>query len=800
MAPLSLALVSVMLYFFRFVYAEVVTAMPMNGGSYTALNNTTSKRVAALAACLSLVSYVATAVVSAESAVQYLQLLVPALNNQAGTILGTIVVLGIFAILTLLGMSESATVASVMFILHVATLFVLSVWCLVWAAKDRFSMFASNWAQPYPDSVGGNPSLAVFYGYAAALLGITGFETAANYVEEMKDTRVYVSTLSWMWLSASLFNPLLGALSMAVMPLSCSQVRGYPGSPGSDPSTLAKWCQDVDYIYKYQANLLGPVAGAVGGGWFKALVCVDGVIVLAGSVLTAYVGVTGLVRRLALDRCLPSALLQINSCRGTPHVIIIGFFGVTSSLLLILQGDVDMLSSVYNLAFLCVMTAFAIACGVLKWKRPLLSRLVIASPFAVAAALFCVVTGLVGNVLRSPSTVLYFLLYAGGAFSIVAVQFNLVDILKALRSLVIVCVPSSLERDAGNRLKRHLVESHASKERCIKILQARERRAGGLKSDNREEDSEVHQLLLPNVTGVGNREGEEGANYEDEKGDGVEEEWKEDHENLEESGFRQQQQFQMLPLPLYSSLQVGPPTSSEEPLGSPMGSDGDNVSTSSDGPASGIGQTFRRYCLRAIDSTLDSIRTPPLIFFAKDGDLGTLNKAVNYVLNNESTGRLVVVHCVDDIAARKVAAATARNSTVSEVDHSAWIQALEAALPPHPQSVDSLIAACSILDAIHSPKLTIDCLVVRGTAFSPPAVAWVGRHLGVGTNAMLMAMPRIDFPHAFAALGGLRVITRKQGRERRGDRERHFKQATKAAAQILADSEPPPVGLVRRVK
>ena len=74
---LSLLLVSVMLYFFRFVYGEVVTAMPMNGGSYTALNNTTSKRVAALAACLSMISYVATAVVSAESAVQYLQLVAP---------------------------------------------------------------------------------------------------------------------------------------------------------------------------------------------------------------------------------------------------------------------------------------------------------------------------------------------------------------------------------------------------------------------------------------------------------------------------------------------------------------------------------------------------------------------------------------------------------------------------------------------------------------------------------------------------------------------------------------------------
>lgn len=33
-----------MLGFFRHVYAEVVTALPINGGTYNALLNTTSKR------------------------------------------------------------------------------------------------------------------------------------------------------------------------------------------------------------------------------------------------------------------------------------------------------------------------------------------------------------------------------------------------------------------------------------------------------------------------------------------------------------------------------------------------------------------------------------------------------------------------------------------------------------------------------------------------------------------------------------------------------------------------------------
>jgi len=79
-APISLLLVVVALYLYRNVYSEVGTsssssiffdflksskgnALPMNGGSYTVLLNTTSKLVGSFAACLTLISYIATAVV-----------------------------------------------------------------------------------------------------------------------------------------------------------------------------------------------------------------------------------------------------------------------------------------------------------------------------------------------------------------------------------------------------------------------------------------------------------------------------------------------------------------------------------------------------------------------------------------------------------------------------------------------------------------------------------------------------------------------------------------------------------------
>ncbi len=69
-APAAMALVAATLYLFRRVYGEAVTALPLNGGAYNVLLNTTSKGTASLAACLTILSYVATGVVSAASAAQ----------------------------------------------------------------------------------------------------------------------------------------------------------------------------------------------------------------------------------------------------------------------------------------------------------------------------------------------------------------------------------------------------------------------------------------------------------------------------------------------------------------------------------------------------------------------------------------------------------------------------------------------------------------------------------------------------------------------------------------------------------
>ena len=128
-APVALLCIAGLLYLFRRIYEEVVTALPVNGGTYNLLLNTTTKGNASIAACLTMLSYVTTAVISSTSAMRYLHTLC---NNceEFDVILATCITLSIAAILNLMGITESAVVALVIFLFHMLSMVML--WSLVW--------------------------------------------------------------------------------------------------------------------------------------------------------------------------------------------------------------------------------------------------------------------------------------------------------------------------------------------------------------------------------------------------------------------------------------------------------------------------------------------------------------------------------------------------------------------------------------------------------------------------------------------------------------------------------------------
>lgn len=133
-AWIALLMVAAVLFLFRKIYGEVVGALPLNGGAYNVLLNTTSKSNASVAACLTILSYMVTAVISSSEAMHYLHHIAPYFNVNIATFLLLLIFLG----LTILGISESAVVALVIFLFHLATMTLLIGSCFFFVWQNGF--------------------------------------------------------------------------------------------------------------------------------------------------------------------------------------------------------------------------------------------------------------------------------------------------------------------------------------------------------------------------------------------------------------------------------------------------------------------------------------------------------------------------------------------------------------------------------------------------------------------------------------------------------------------------------------
>jgi len=407
-AWVTLLIVVFVLFLFRKIYGEVVGALPLNGGAYNALLNTTSKSMASFAATLTLLSYMATAVISANEAMHYLHHLIPSMP----VIIATMALLSFFALLTIGGISESAKVAIAIFIFHLVSLVILTGLITYFLLNNGISIFFENYHTPLKE---GSIWTAIFFGFAASMLGVSGFESSANFVEE-QEKGVFPKTLRNMWIIVSVINPLMAifALSLFALPLLQSDA--------------------------YQNTLLIEMAHKVGGSWIAGLIAVDAVLVLSGAVLTSFVGVSGLLERMALDRILPQFFLKKNA-RGSSYRIIIMFLLLSVSVLLITNGNVKLLAGVYTISFLSVMALFGIGNILLKVKRSKLPRPEKASWLSVLIAICAVTVALAGNLMMKPkgglpSNTLIFFEYFIPTILFIGIMLNRTFLLKVLLHII----------------------------------------------------------------------------------------------------------------------------------------------------------------------------------------------------------------------------------------------------------------------------------------------------------------------------------------------------------------------------
>lgn len=374
-AFVALLIVGLVLFFFRKIYGEAVGALPLNGGAYNILLNTTSKGNASLAACLTILSYMATAVLSASEAMKYLHSIFAVIP----VIIATMILLTIFLFLTIGGIGESSVVAIIIFIIHLLSLTILICVGVYYFAVNGLDIARVNFSTPLKGSL----SHSLFLGFSVAMLGISGFETSANFIEEQKPG-VFPKTLRNMWILVTVINPLIALIAVAILPL--------------------------DTIAGNEDAFLSFMGDKTGGPWLAAIISFDAALVLSGAVLTAFIGVNGLMKRMTLDRIFPQMLLKENAKGSSPRILIV-FYILCLSILFITEGQLGPLAGVYTISFLSVMAFFGFGNLLLKIKRSRLPRPEYAQPIIVVMGILGVLIALYGNVKVHPEYLVVFLQY-----------------------------------------------------------------------------------------------------------------------------------------------------------------------------------------------------------------------------------------------------------------------------------------------------------------------------------------------------------------------------------------------------
>ncbi len=339
LAPVFVLIACLMMWFFKKTYEEGLAMSPYNGGAYSMILRSLGRRFAVLAGALTFVSYLATAAVSSLSGSYYFSSLFQ--GGLAGKVqlLVAFFPLVFFGLLNSRGIKEPAKLVTLVAGLHFSLLMIIVVWGTVYIGLNfqeiNFSKLSTF------TSTHGELSFAMLaYGFAAAFLGITGFESAAQIVEELEAPALLTIRKLYrtVILLVSFTAPAISFLCLVIL------------TPSEVETNIE--------------TLLSSMAFKMGGSWLRNIVVVDACLTLFAAVNTAFVGFIGLATTMAKQGNLPEMLLtrfahRYPSLQGYP-LIAMPFAGVSVVMAGIVSGEIDVVAKVYEISFLGVMVSFCV--------------------------------------------------------------------------------------------------------------------------------------------------------------------------------------------------------------------------------------------------------------------------------------------------------------------------------------------------------------------------------------------------------------------------------------------------------
>ena len=345
-APLFVLIVCLAMWVFKKTYEEGLAMSPRNGGAYSMILRTMGRRAAVAAGALTFVSYLATAAVSSLSGSYYIcSLFFPSASLSTVVFIAFFPIL-FFGLLNIKGIKEPAKIVTGISSFHFVFLFVIGIWALIHLVMNFQDLNLGKFLTLFEgDKKVTLPLLA--YGFAAAFLGITGFESAAQIIESMKQPQV--KTLEKLYrtviLAVSFTAPLISFVCLALL-------------------TPEELDQNINH-------LLSGLTYKLGGNPLKTLLVINASFTLFAATNTALVGFVGLATTMAKNGNLPQTFLKrilhkYPSLEGYPYIIL-PFVLITMCMSAFVAGEVHIAAKVYGIAFLGVMVSFAI--GVLLMRN-----------------------------------------------------------------------------------------------------------------------------------------------------------------------------------------------------------------------------------------------------------------------------------------------------------------------------------------------------------------------------------------------------------------------------------------------
>ena len=346
-APLFVLTACLAMWIFKRTYEEGLAMSPYNGGAYSMILRSIGKQTAVFAGALTFVSYLATAAVSSLSGGFYLSSLFEGGLDQSTVVLISFIPVVLFSLLNIKGIKEPAKIVTGISIGHFGLLMLISLWGLVYIlfnfSEVDFSKFGdfSN----YPREITG---ITLAYGFAAAFLGITGFESAAQIVETLEHpTLLTVRKLyKVVIVLVSVTAPVISIMCLTVL------------TP-----------EEVDGNINY---LLSGLADKIGGKFLLTIIVIDATLTLFAATNTAFIGFIGLATTMAKNGNLPQICLKrvthiFQGLEGYP-IISLSFMAIVMSMSSLIAGEVEIAAKVYEIAFLGVMVSFALGTILMRNK------------------------------------------------------------------------------------------------------------------------------------------------------------------------------------------------------------------------------------------------------------------------------------------------------------------------------------------------------------------------------------------------------------------------------------------------